>query len=152
MKCPSCAYAESKVVDSRPVNDGQSIRRRRECLACQKRFTTYEIIDTVQLFVLKKDGSKEFFDRRKLLGGLIKACNKRPVDTEAIVADVEQELQNSLRTEIESTELGKMVMDRLRRIDAVSYVRFASVYREFKDVDTFMKELNSLLEDYGKNK
>lgn len=152
MKCPSCSFSESKVIDSRSVNDGQSIRRRRECLSCQKRFTTYEILDTVQLFVLKKDGSKEFFDRRKLLGGLIKACQKRPVDTEAIVADIERELQNSLCTEIESTELGKMVMERLRKTDAVSYVRFASVYREFKDVDTFVNELNDLIEEYGKNK
>lgn len=152
MKCPSCSCPESKVIDSRPVNDGASIRRRRECLACQKRFTTYEILDTIQLLVIKKDGSKEFFDRRKLQSGLIKACQKRPVDTEAIVADIEQELQNSLRTEIESAELGNMVMDRLRKTDAVSYVRFASVYREFKDVDTFLTELNSLLTEYEKNK
>lgn len=152
MKCPSCSCPESKVIDSRPVNDGTSIRRRRECLACQKRFTTYEILDTIQLLVIKKDGSKEFFDRRKLQSGLIKACQKRPVDTEAIVSDIEQELQNSLRPEIESAELGNMVMERLRKIDAVSYVRFASVYREFKDVDTFLTELNGLLTEYEKSK
>ena len=150
MKCPVCGSRDSRVLDSRPVQDDSSIKRRRECPNCGKRFTTYEVIDTVAVTVIKKNGSREFFDKHKLALGIERACQKRPVDAEEIAASIEQELQNSLRTEIESTELGKMVMDRLRRIDAVSYVRLASVYREFKDVDTFMQELNSLLEDYGK--
>lgn len=142
MRCPNCGYSESKVLDSRPVNEGASIKRRRECLGCGKRFTTYEVIDTVQMMVIKKDGSKEFFDKRKLVGGLMKACYKRNIDVEALAGEVESELQNSLRSEIPTVEIGEIVMEKLRRIDAVSYVRFASVYREFKDVETFMKELN----------
>ena len=144
MKCPNCGFAESKVIDSRPVGDSNSIRRRRECLSCHRRFTTYEVIDSVQLVVVKKDGSKEFFDRMKLESGLIKACQKRPVDTAALAREIETELQNSLRAEITTTEIGEIIMDKLKAIDAVSYVRFASVYREFKDVATFMEELKRL--------
>ncbi len=141
MKCPACGHPDSKVIDSRPVSDGNSIRRRRECLVCQKRFTTFEMIESVQIIVVKKDGSKELFDRNKLLGGLLKACQKRPVNAEDVVTDIETELQNSLRLEVPSRELGEMVMSRLQKIDEVAYVRFASVYREFKDIDTFLAEL-----------
>ena len=144
MKCPNCGFAESKVIDSRPVSDSNSIRRRRECLSCHRRFTTYEVIDSVQLVVVKKDGSKEFFDRMKLESGLIKACQKRPVDTAALAREIETELQNSLRAEITTTEIGEIIMKKLKALDAVSYVRFASVYREFKDVATFMEELERL--------
>ena len=144
MKCPYCGYQESKVVDSRHSDDGVSIRRRRECLSCRRRFTTYEVIDSVQLVVIKKDGSKEFFDRMKLESGLMKACQKRPVDTAALAREIESELQNSLRAEITTTEIGEIIMDKLKALDAVSYVRFASVYREFKDVATFMEELERL--------
>ena len=144
MKCPSCGYADSRVVDSRPVADGTSIRRRRECLACQKRFTTFEVIEAVQIVVIKKDGSKELFDRNKLLAGLHKACQKRPVNAEEIVSEIETELQNSLKIEVTSREIGEMVMSKLKERDEVAYVRFASVYREFRDVDTFLRELNEL--------
>ncbi len=144
MKCPGCGFPESKVIDSRPVSDNNSIRRRRECLECKRRFTTYEVIDSVQIIVIKKDGSKEFFDRMKMESGLIKACQKRPVDATALAAEIEAELQNSLRSEITTTELGEIIMDKLKNLDAVSYVRFASVYREFKDVATFMEELEQL--------
>ncbi len=144
MKCPACGCADSKVIDSRPVEEGNSIRRRRECQACQKRFTTFEILETVQIIVLKKDGSKELFDRTKLLSGLLKACQKRPVNAEEIVNEIENELQNSLTTEISTTEIGEMVMDKLKAHDEVAYVRFASVYREFKDIDTFLAELQRL--------
>lgn len=163
MKCPACGYPDSKVIDSRPVSDGNSIRRRRECLVCQKRFTTFEMIESVQIIVVKKDGSKELFDRNKLLGGLLKACQKRPVNAEDVVTDIETELQNSLRLEVPSRELGEMVMSRLQKIDEVAYVRFASVYREFKDIDTFLAELtvmkqqseaehNALLAEQGETK
>lgn len=144
MKCPNCGFAESKVIDSRPVSDSNSIRRRRECLSCRRRFTTYEVIDSVQLVVIKKDGSKEFFDRMKLESGLMKACQKRPVDTAALAREIESELQNSLRAEITTVEIGEIIMEKLKKLDAVSYVRFASVYREFKDVATFMEELKQL--------
>lgn len=144
MKCPVCNYQDSKVIDSRPTQDGSSIRRRRECLACQKRFTTFEILETVQIFVLKKNGTKEMFDKNKLLAGVLKACQKRPVNAEEIVVDIETELQNTLTQEIESGELGEMVMRRLKDVDKVAYVRFASVYREFKDIDTFFAELKEL--------
>ncbi len=144
MKCPNCGFAESKVIDSRPVSDSNSIRRRRECLSCRRRFTTYEVIDSVQLVVVKKDGSKEFFDRMKLESGLMKACQKRPVDTAALAREIESELQNSLRPEISTGEIGEIIMEKLKKLDAVSYVRFASVYREFKDVATFMEELKQL--------
>ena len=144
MKCPYCGYQESKVVDSRHSEDGQSIRRRRECLSCQKRFTTFEVIESVQLVVIKKNGTREIFDRSKLLSGLLKACEKRPVNAEQIASEIESELQNSLRQEIPSGDIGEMVMRRLKAADAVAYVRFASVYREFKDIETFIRELNDI--------
>ncbi|MBO5294200.1 MAG: transcriptional repressor NrdR [Clostridia bacterium] len=144
MKCPSCGFAESKVIDSRPVTEGNSIRRRRECLACQKRFTTFEVIETVQIIVVKKNGGKELFDKQKLLSGVLKATEKRPVDAVILVDEIEAELQNTLRQEVSSTEIGEMVMHKLKERDEVAYVRFASVYREFKDIDTFLKELNVL--------
>ncbi len=144
MKCPACACPKLNVVDSRPVEDGNSIRRRRECLACGKRFTTFETIETVQIVVIKKDGSKELFDRAKLKGGIVKATRKRTVDAEAIVSGIENELQNALRYEVSSIELGELVLERLQDIDEISYVRFASVYREFSDVDTFAAELRRL--------
>ena len=146
MKCPGCGYAESKVIDSRPVTEGNSIRRRRECLACQKRFTTFEVIESVQIIVVKKSGGKELFDKQKLLSGVIKATEKRNVDAVMLVDEIEAELQNTLRQEITSTEIGEMVMNKLKDRDEVAYVRFASVYREFKDIDTFLAELNGLKE------
>ena len=145
MKCPHCGHDESKVTDSRPVDENSSIKRRRECLKCQSRFTTYEIIETVQPIVVKKDGSREYFDKNKLLAGLMKACQKRPVDSAKIADKIEAELQNSLKTEVSSVELGEMVMRELRNEDAVAYVRFASVYREFRDLNTFVEEVNKLL-------
>ena len=147
MKCPMCGYTDSKVIDSRPVEESDSIRRRRECLQCQKRFTTYEIIEAFQPVIVKKDGTKEYFDKNKILGGLMKACQKRPVDAEAIAAEIEVEIMNSLRREIPSREIGELAMEKLKKRDAVAYVRFASVYREFKDVETFMKELQGLKAD-----
>ena len=147
MKCPACGFADSKVIDSRPVEERNSIRRRRECLACQKRFNTFEVIETVQVIVIKKNGTKELFDRNKLLSGLLKACQKRPVNAEEIVNEIEAELQNSLSTEVTTTEIGEIVMRKLKERDEVAYVRFASVYREFKDIDTFLKELKQLQKD-----
>ncbi len=149
MKCPACGYFDSKVVDSRPTDDS-SIRRRRECLECHKRFTTYEIIDEVPISVIKKDKTKEIFDPNKIITGLRRACYKRPVSEAqlaGIVSEVETEISNSLRNEVTSAELGDMVMSKLKRIDEVSYVRFASVYREFKDVNTFLEELRLLTEN-----
>lgn len=150
MKCPYCSYLESKVVDSRPADEGASIRRRRECLACHKRFTTYETMESLPLMVVKKDGSRQSFDRNKVLGGLIRACEKRPVPyhaLEELVGEIEQVLQNQMEREIPSAQIGELVMDRLKKLDEVAYVRFASVYRQFKDINTFMHELNKLLED-----
>ena len=147
MRCPMCGYTDSKVIDSRPVEESDSIRRRREGLKCQKRFTTYEIIEAFQPVIVKKDGTKEYFDKNKILGGLLKACQKRPVDAEAIAAEIEVEIMNSLRREIPSREIGELAMEKLKKRDAVAYVRFASVYREFKDVETFMKELQGLKAD-----
>lgn len=144
MKCPVCGYHDSKVVDSRPITEGNSIRRRRECLSCQKRFTTFEMIEAVQIIVVKKDQSKELFDRNKLLSGLLKACQKRPVNADEIANEIENELQNSLTTEITTKEIGELVMEKLKKKDEVAYVRFASVYREFKDLDTFLDELKQL--------
>lgn len=144
MKCPSCGFADSKVIDSRPVEEGNSIRRRRECLACQKRFNTFEVVETVQVIVLKKNGTKELFDKNKLLSGLLKACQKRPVNAEDIAQDIENEIHNSLTHEITTTEIGELVMKHLKMHDEVAYVRFASVYREFKDIETFLKELKEL--------
>lgn len=145
MKCPSCGYFDSKVIDSRPSADGSSIRRRRECLECQRRFTTFETIEEIQIVVIKKSGEKEFFDRNKLLSGIIKSCYKRPVDAEAIVNEIEQELHNTMRNDISTKEIGELVMLKLKERDQVAYVRFASVYREFKDVDTFLKEIKDLM-------
>ncbi len=151
MKCPHCGYTDgkgSKVIDSRPTDSG-SIRRRRECAQCKRRFTTYEVVDSVPVLVVKKNGTKEIFDRNKVLTGLLKSCYKRPVTNEQLsqlVSEIEMELQNNLCTEITSTEIGTMVMERLRKLDEVSYVRFASVYREFKDLDTFMAELRAMCE------
>ena len=150
MKCPYCGYGESKVIDSRPAEEGSSIRRRRECLSCKKRFTTYETVESLPMVVIKKDGSRQSFDRRKVLGGMIRACEKRPValgELERIAAEIEQELQNSMEREISTTVIGELVMARLKKVDEVAYVRFASVYRQFKDIDTFMTELNKLLAD-----
>ena len=144
MKCPSCGFPDSQVVDSRPIEDGSSIRRRRECKSCGKRFTTFEVIDHIQVLVLKKDGTKELFDRSKLLSGLMKACQKRPVNAEQIATEIETELQNSLRPEVTTTEIGELAMRKLKSADPVAYVLFASVYREFKDVETFMEELRGL--------
>lgn len=144
MKCPVCGFAESKVIDSRPVEEGNSIRRRRECLACGQRFTTFEVSEALRVVVIKKDGSKELFDRAKLLSGILKATQKRPVDAEKIVAEIESELYSSLDREITSVDIGEMAMEKLKAADEVAYVRFASVYREFKDVDSFLEELKSL--------
>ena len=148
MKCPYCGYLESKVVDSRPADEGASIRRRRECLSCHKRFTTYETMESLPLMVVKKDGSRQSFDRGKVLGGMIRACEKRPVPVaklEKIAAGIEQELQSSMERELSTEIIGERVMDHLRAIDQVAYVRFASVYRQFKDIDSFMEELTKLL-------
>lgn len=150
MKCPYCGYSESKVIDSRPADENSSIRRRRECLSCGKRFTTYETVESLPMVVVKKDGSRQSFDRRKVLGGMIRACEKRPVplaELEKIAEEIEQDLQNSMEREISTEAIGEKVMERLRNVDQVSYVRFASVYRQFKDIDTFMTELNKLLAD-----
>lgn len=147
MKCPYCGYSESKVIDSRPTDEGERIRRRRECLNCAKRFTTYEVIETVPVVVVKKDKSREAFDRNKLLNGLLRACEKRPVPLETlerIVDEIETLLQNSLNREVPSTLIGTYAMDKLKKVDEVAYVRFASVYREFKDINTFMDELNKI--------
>ena len=148
MRCPYCGYSESKVIDSRPADEGASIRRRRECLSCSKRFTTYETVESLPMVVVKKDGSRQSFDRRKVLGGIIRACEKRPVplaELEKIASEIEQDLQNSMEREISTETIGERVMERLRAVDQVAYVRFASVYRQFKDIDTFMAELNKLL-------
>ncbi len=147
MKCPICGAPDSRVLDSRPVEEGASIKRRRECPACGKRFTTYEMVETAPITVLKKDGSRELFDRHKLLTGIIRSCQKRPVDVERVVSEIESELVNSLITEVTSRRIGELVMQKLREIDEVAYVRFASVYREFRDVDTFYAELEDLLSD-----
>ena len=147
MKCPYCGYSESKVIDSRPTDEGERIRRRRECLNCTKRFTTYEVIETVPVVVVKKDKSREAFDRNKLLNGLLRACEKRPVPLETlerIVDEIETLPQNSLDREVPSTLIGTYAMDKLKKVDEVAYVRFASVYREFKDINTFMDELNKI--------
>lgn len=146
MKCPNCGSPESKVIDSRPIEERNSIRRRRECLECQKRFTTFEVIESVQILVVKKDGSKELFDKSKMLSGIMKACQKRPVKGEEIATEIEEELKNALVQEISSRKLGEMIMNKLKQRDDVAYVRFASVYREFKDLDTFLAELKELKE------
>ena len=150
MKCPFCGYSESKVIDSRPAEEGTTIRRRRECLSCQRRFTTYEIVERMPLVVIKRDGSRQSFDKVKLINGMVRACEKRPVSLnqlEQIADEIEQDLQSGLEREISTVIIGEMVMSRLKDVDEVAYVRFASVYRSFKDINTFMDELAKLLSD-----
>jgi len=150
MKCPYCGYEESKVIDSRPADEGERIRRRRECLKCGKRFTTHEVIETVPIIVVKRDKSREVFDRNKLIAGLLRACEKRPVSIEQIekmVDNIESRLQQSLDREVTSMMIGELTMEQLKSVDEVAYVRFASVYRQFKDINTFMEELNKLLKE-----
>lgn len=146
MRCPACGFLESKVVDSRSAQEGSTIRRRRECLACQKRFTTFEMVESVPVFVVKKDGTRELFDRAKVLSGIMKATEKRPVNAEELTCMIEAEIQNSLRQDVPTREIGEMIMRLLKERDDVAYVRFASVYREFKDIETFLNELNELNE------
>ncbi len=150
MKCPYCSFEESKVIDSRPTDEGERIRRRRECLSCQKRFTTYELIESLPIIVIKKDKSREVFDRQKLLNGLLRASEKRPVSIDTldrIVDEIETVLHNTLDREVSSVYIGELAMEKLRDIDEVAYVRFASVYRQFKDINTFMEELSNLLKE-----
>lgn len=150
MRCPFCTHPESKVVDSRPSDEGASIRRRRECLGCHKRFTTYETIESLPLIVIKKDGSRQSFDRGKILGSMVKACEKRSVPLAALeqmASEIEQTLQSEMDREIPSSRIGELVMEKLKSVDEVAYVRFASVYRQFKDINTFMAELTRLLEE-----
>lgn len=144
MKCPACGCVDSRVLDSRPVEDDSSIRRRRECPACGRRFTTYEVLDTLPVTVIKRDGGREYFNKQKLAHGIARACQKRPVDAEAVASSIESDLQNGLVAEITSKDIGDMVLERLQRIDVVSYIRFASVYREFQDIDSFMAEIKRI--------
>ena len=149
MRCSFCGYPDSKVLDSRPVEDGRSIRRRRECLSCGKRFTTYEREEETSLLVVKRDGNREIFDKSKILAGLVRACDKRPVPVavlEQLVLDVEKELKNSMEREVPAMRIGDMVMERLRAVDDVAYVCFASVYRKFEDVETFIQEIHKMME------
>ena len=148
MKCPYCSFEESKVIDSRSADDGERIRRRRECLNCGKRFTTHEVIETVPIIVVKRDKSREVFDRNKLTAGILRACEKRPVSLtqiEEMVDNIEARIQSSLDREITTMQIGELAMEEIKKVDEVSYVRFASVYRQFKDINTFMEELNKLL-------
>ncbi len=150
MKCPFCGTTDSKVTDTRVTDDGERIRRRRECVRCARRFTTYEQIEQFPVLVVKKDGKREAFDRNKLLGGVMKACEKRPVSAaalEALVSEIEQSVRNSFEHEVSTTDIGEMVMEGLRKLDQVAYVRFASVYRQFKDIDTFFEEIGKLKQD-----
>ena len=150
MKCPFCGYSESKVIDSRPTDEGSRIRRRRECLECGKRFTTYEIIESLPIIVVKRDKSREVFDRDKLFNGMLRACEKRPVSIETLekaVDDIEIQIQNSLEREVTGTQIGEYAMEKLKEIDEVAYVRFASVYRQFKDINSFHEAINKLLGD-----
>ncbi len=150
MKCPYCGFIDDKVIDSRPTEEGSSIRRRRECTSCAKRYTTYEKVESIPLMVVKKDKTRETFDRDKLLNGLLRACEKRPVslaDLEKLVEEVESRIYNSLEREITTKKIGEMVMTELKNMDEVAYVRFASVYRQFKDINTFMNELEKLLQE-----
>ncbi len=149
LKCPYCAYGESKVVDSRSTEDGSSIRRRRECLKCNRRYTTYEKIETTPILVIKKNMSREYFDRNKIVNGLMKACQKRPVSRkqiEQIANEVERHISNEMLTEVNTDKIGQIIMKNLKKIDEVSYVRFASVYRQFKDINTFMEEIKNLMD------
>lgn len=153
MKCPYCLYPESKVIDSRPADDGQRIRRRRECLCCKKRFTTYEAIESQPVIIIKRDKSRQVFDRNKLLSGMLRACEKRPVSLETLekaIDEIESQLQNSLEREVTSVMVGEMALEKLRQIDEIAYVRFASVYRDFKDIGSFLEELNNLISSNGK--
>lgn len=148
MKCPFCNAEESKVIDSRPTDEGERIRRRRECLGCAKRFTTYEIIESLPIIVIKKDKSRETFNRDKLMNGILRACEKRPVSIntlDSMIDEIESALQNSLDREVTSEKIGELVMEKLKNIDEVAYIRFASVYRKFQDISTFMNELNKLI-------
>ena len=148
MKCQYCSFEESKVIDSRSADDGERIRRRRECLNCGKRFTTHEVIETVPIIVVKRDKSREVFDRNKLTAGILRACEKRPVSLtqiEEMVNNIEARIQSSLDREITTMQIGELAMEEIKKVDEVSYVRFASVYRQFKDINTFMDELNKLL-------
>jgi transcriptional repressor NrdR len=148
LKCPYCGYEESKVVDSRSTEDDMAIRRRRECLKCSKRYTTYEKIEDIPILVIKKDSSREYFDKSKIVNGLLKACQKRPVSRmqiEAIANDIEKQISNQMITEIKSDYIGELIMENLKNIDEVAYVRFASVYRQFKDINTFMEEIKNLM-------
>ncbi|TJY39693.1 transcriptional regulator NrdR [Cohnella pontilimi] len=152
MKCPYCDYNGTKVLDSRPANDNKSIRRRRECEKCSRRFTTFETVEETPLVVIKKDGSREEFNRDKILRGLLRACEKRPVSMdqlEIIVSDVEREVRNTALSEVESGVIGELLMERLYPVDEVAYVRFASVYRQFRDINMFLKELNGLINKHG---
>ena len=147
MRCPYCGYEESKVIDSRPTEEGEKIRRRRGCLKCEKRFTTYEIIETLPIVVVKKDKSRQAFDRVKLFNGMLRACEKRPVSIEQIdkiVSEIEADLQNSLDREVTSVHIGELVMEQLKRMDEIAYIRFAAVYKQFKDVDTFISFLKNM--------
>ena len=153
MKCPFCGYTESRVIDSRPTDEDSSIRRRRECLQCLKRFTTYEIVESLPIVVVKKDKSREPFDRQKLLNGLLRACEKRPVSLERLeraVDDIEAQIQNSMEREVPTTKIGEYVMDQLIHIDDVAYIRFASVYRQFKDIESFHEAIRKLMEEEDK--
>ncbi|MCL2083742.1 MAG: transcriptional regulator NrdR [Oscillospiraceae bacterium] len=153
MKCPFCGFLESKVVDSRPTDEGESIRRRRECLQCQKRFTTYENIESLPLMVVKKDGSRQSFSRQKLLGSMLRACDKRAVSLvqlESMASEIEQKLLNALEREVPTVKIGDLVMESLKAVDEVAYVRFASVYRQFADVNTFLTEVTKLLGEKDK--
>ena len=155
MKCPYCENEESRVIDSRHTEDGHAIRRRRECEACGRRFTTYEKVEEMILMVIKKDGRREAFDRSKLLNGIIRACEKRPVsiaDMEKIVDEIERGLNNMMEKEVDSTFIGELVMERLKDLDEVAYVRFASVYRQFTDINTFVAEIEKLLTNKKKEK
>jgi len=151
MKCPYCGYYDSKVIDSRSIDDNERIRRRRECIRCKKRFTTYEVVEHSPLMVVKRDDSREVFSREKLYSGILRACEKRPVSLqtiEKIVDNIERKLQNSVEREVASSVIGEYAMEALKRTDEVAYVRFASVYRQFKDINTFMEELNKLLQSH----
>jgi len=148
LKCPFCGYEESKVVDSRSTEDDMAIRRRRECLKCNKRYTTYEKVEDIPILVIKKDSSREYFDKSKIINGLLKACQKRPISRmqiEAIANDIEKKLSNQMLTEVKSDYIGEMIMESLKNLDEVAYVRFASVYRQFKDINTFMEEIKNLM-------
>lgn len=150
MKCPFCTFEESKVVDSRATEDNMAIRRRRECLKCGKRYTTYEKIEDIPILVIKKGSNREFFDKTKIINGIIKACQKRPISRkqiEEIADDIEKQLSNQMVTEVKSEFIGELIMDRLKVLDEVAYVRFASVYRQFKDINTFMEEIKNLMSD-----